>query len=508
MALAGFAGVALQQEPASEQEAAPALDLSALEAGPEDFEARLALALWEAHQRRLGAALGRLDALPSAGGAEGLERARRERERIAALQAARDGRLAAAAAEGARIPLQRGSERALAKVLGFADGQVKLGNNRFSLDAIAADELSCAELLKQEESLPAGSPKWVRAYALLLAREGDWERALPASSGDAAEDELQRSLRADAEGFGAMLRLGRAAGELAELARFPVQAPSSVGAAEAQAALAAIRGVLGELSDLPFVAARRDRLRVVATAALGASFDTDPGVPGLRGKAQRLENGLVRISYAFDDPEEAQDFALLADALPDWHDSMQPVEKPIAESYLIARQGAFYGDGQVTYRHALDFAAPVRVRYAMRYVAREGDPVDVGVVLIGLAWDGSSSFVAASDFGDVYATEYDLGRGERSICEGERSVKVGEVYEVEARLESGPEGATIQAWRGGTPRQQLSAGALRSGGLFLFVHTPRIVAFESIEIEGRAETFSMRALRERWVSAQLAELGL
>jgi hypothetical protein len=108
----------------------------------------------------------------------------------------------------------------------------------------------------------------------------------------------------------------------------------------------------------------------------------------------------------------------------------------------------------------------------------------------------------------VYATEYDLGRGERAICEGERAVKVGDVYEVEARLETGPDGATIQAWRGGAPRQQLSAGALRSGGLFLFVHSPRIVAIESMEIEGRPETFSLKALRERWVAAQVAELGL
>jgi len=491
-----------QSEGKGDEEPAP-LDLAQLKAEPSDVEAHLAHALWEAKEGRLASAVSRLDALASAQGTDA-ERARRERQRIAALQVARDGRLAAAAAAGARIPIQRGSERAIVKVLGFADGSVQLATNRFSLGSIAADELSCAELLKQEESVPAGSPKWVRAYAQLLARDRDWERALP---GDEDLDELGRSLKADAESLDHVLRLGHAVSELEKLSLFPLHS-SGLGAAEAQAAVDDVRSVVAELADLPFVAARRVALRGLAVAALGMRFDADPGLPGLRGAAQRLPNGLARITYDFEDPDQIKDFGLVQGALADWHKSFQPVEKPIAESYLIARQGALFGDGQVTYRHALDFAAPIRVRYSMRYVAREGDPADVGVLMVGLAWDGSSSFLGATDFGDVYATEYDLGRGERAICEGERAVKVGDVYEVEARLETSPDGATIQAWRGGAARKQLSAGALRSGGLFLFVHSPRIVAIESMEIEGRPETFSLKALRERWVAAQVSELGL
>ncbi len=489
-----------QTEGSAGEEPAP-LDPAALKADPADVEAQLAHALWEAHAGRLASALAHLDAVAAEAG---VERARRERERIAALQAARDGRLAAAAAAGARIPIQRGSERAIVKVLAFADGNVKLASNRFSLESIAADELSCAELLKQEESVPAGSPKWVRAYALLLARERDWDRAL---SSEADADELGSSLKSDAESLDRLLRLGRAVSALDQLSSFPLHS-DGVSATESQAAVDSVRSVLAELADLPFVSARRPALRALAVAALGMRFDADSGVPGLRGTVQRLENGLVRITYDFEDPEQIKDFGLVQGALPDWHKSMQPVEKPIAESYLIARQGAIFGDGQVTYRHVLDFAAPIRVHYSMRYVAREGDPLDVGVVMIGLAWDGASSFVSASDFGDVYATEYELGRGERAICEGERAVKVGDVYEVEARLQTGPDGATIQALRGGAARKQLPAGALRSGGLFLFVHSPRIVAIESMEIEGRPETFSLRELRARWVDAQVAELGL
>lgn len=505
--IGALVGPAHPQDTAAEvEEESEALDPAALRADSADAEAQLAHALWETHLGRLGAAVVRLEALAASGTDAVLERAVRERERIAALLAARDARLAAAAAAGARIPLQRGSERAQAKVVAFADGVVKLGNNRFSLESIAADELSCAELLK-EDSLPLGMPGWVRAYALLLAREKDWDKALPAA-GAAGDEAASSALRSDANDLDSRLRLGRAVEELDQLSRAAFRSGGPEAGAQAQATIDRACAVVRELADVPFVAARRAPLRALATDALGARFDADPGVPGLRGRGQRLDGGLVRISYGFDDAKEIEDFVLVPGALPDWHQSMLPVEKPIADSYLIARQGAFFGDGQVTYRHALDFAAPVRVRYAMRYVEREGDPVDVGVVMIGLAWDGVSSFVSASDFGDVYATEYELGRGERAICEGERAVKVGEVYEVEARLETGPDGATIQGWRGGSQRKQLSAGALRSGGLFLFVHTPRIVAFESLEIEGRPESFSLRALRERWVASQLAELGL
>ena len=43
--------------------------------------------------------------------------------------------------------------------------------------------------------------------------------------------------------------------------------------------------------------------------------------------------------------------------------------------------------------------------------------------------------------------------------------------------------ADKSAWREGELRNELSAGELERGGVFLFVHSPRIVAFERIEIE-------------------------
>jgi hypothetical protein len=493
------AGLAAQGSPDVKSSEVPALDLAALRAEPTDIEAHLAHALWEAHAGHFGSAVGRLDALLSSSRA-GVERARRERERIAALQVARDGRLAAAAATGARITIHRGSDQAIVKVLAFVDGTVKLASNRFSLESISADELSCAELLKLEKNVPIRSPKWVRAYAMLLERDQDWQSALTDEGG---EDDLVRSLPADAEGLDQVLRLGHAVSELEKLSRFPIHAANALAVDETQAAIDGLRGLLAESSDLPFVASRHEQLRGLALAALGARFDADPGLPGLRGKTQRLENGAVRISYAFDDPEDIKDFALVPGALPEWHNSIQPVEKSMAESNLIVSQGAFSGEGQVTYRHVLDFVAPIRVRYSIRYVAREGDPIDLGVVMIGLAWDGDSSFASATDFGDVY-----LGRGVRALYEGKRAVNVGESYEVEARLATDGREASIQSWRGGEQRKQLSAGPLRKGGLFLFVHSPHVVAIESMEIEGRLETIVLKTLRERWIAAQLAEMKL
>jgi len=489
----------VQASPEVKRQEVPALDLAALRAEPTDIDAQLAHGLWEAHAGHLGAAVGRLDSLLSSVRV-GVERARRERERIAALQVARDERLAAVAASGARITIHRGSDEAIVKVLAFADGTVTLASNRFSLQSISTDELSCAELFKLEKNVPISSPKWVRAYAMLLERDHDWPSALTDEGG---EDDLVRSLPADAEDLDQVLRLGHAVSELESLSRFPIQSVKSLAVDETQAAIDGLRRLMAECSDLPFVTARREQLRGLALAALGSRFDSDAGLPGLRGKTQRLENGAVRISYAFDDPEDIKDFALVPGALPEWHDSMQPVKKSLADSTLTVTQSAFTGEGQVTYRHVLDFVAPIRVRYSIHYVAREGDPVDMGVVMIGLGWDGGSSFASATDFGDVY-----LGRGARALYDGKRAVNVGESYAVEARLETDGHEPSIQAWRGGEKRMQLAAGALRKGGIFLFVHSPRIVAIESMEIEGRLETVVLKTLRERWIASQLAEMKL
>ena len=477
----------------------PALDLAALRPEPTDVEAHLAHALWEAHAGHLGSAVGRLDALLSSG-LVGVERARRERERIAALQVARDGRLAAAAASGARITIHRGSDQAIVKVLAFVDGTVTLASNRFSLESISADDLSCAELFKLEKNIPIRSPRWVRAYAMLLEREHDWRSSLV---DEGSEDDLVRSLPADAEGLDQALRLGNAVSELDKLSRFPIPATNSLTVDETQAAIESLRGLQADASDLPFVVARHEQLRGLALAALGARFDADPGLPGLHGKTQRLDHGAVRISYAFEDPEDIKDFVLVPDALPEWHDSMQPVSKSMADSSLVVSDGAFSGEGQVTYRHVLDFVAPIRVRYSIRYVERDGDPIDLGVVMIGLAWDGDSRFASATDFGDVY-----LGRGVRTLYEGQRAVKVGESYEVEARLATDGREASIQSWRGGERRTEQSVGPLRKGGLFLFVHSPRIVAIEAMDIEGRLETVVLETLRDKWIAAQLAEMKL
>jgi hypothetical protein len=512
LTLSGSAAARAQVPDAPGVAEAERFDPATLAPGDELLDAQVAQALWEARQGALAAALARLDAVLASPALADPARPRRERERLVALRAARDAWLATAAASGERIGFEHEGVRALARITGFEAGSVLLGRNRVGLEAIAADGLPIGDLMRQVKQLPEGTPSWVRPYALLLGGESGWDADLRVSDPDRQAaldaDPDVRALRADAAGMESLLREGRAAAALSELSRLELERDGSLSEDDAERALARVQALRAELGDESLVVARRAALRQLAALALAARFDAGDVPPVLQGRVEPGAEGALRVSYAFERAEELDDFELVRGALPDWHASMTPVPKSAEDSYMIVRQGALFGDGQLLYRHALEFVAPVRVSYTMRYVPREGDPLDVGVVLVGLGWDGLGSFAGASEFGDVYATEAAVGRGQRVLFEGEREVGVNKLYRCEARLERRRDGLVVEAWRDGERRNELDAGGLERGGVFLFVHSPRIVAFEELVIEGRVTPASLAALRARWVERELAALGL
>lgn len=465
-----------------------------------DARVQLALALGEARDGALAAALARLDEvlLVVAGTPEG-ERATRERGRLAALQSARSAWAQAAAAAGGRLTREVDGKRTALKVERFEDGVLHFARNRLEIDSLPLEAVAPAEVLGDIDALPAGTPAWVSAWARCLAGDARWSR------GSEGLPEFA-PLEADARELPALLELGATAVHLQRLSEVEVDGGALV-PERAEEVLRELTALLQRPSD-PRVEAARAELAALADLALGARHDALGGIPGLAGAVSAGPAGSVRVRYTFDAAGESEDFVLDRAAMADWHATMTSVPKSAEESYFVQRQGAFFGDGQLVYRHRMRFRAPVRVRYVMRYVPRPGDPLDVGVVLWGLGGTDQGTFAAASEFGDVYVTDPGTGHGAKRLFEGERVVEINTLYTCEARLEAEGGGFTIEAWREGALRNALPAPNCDGGDLFLFVHTPRIVALEEVTIEGVPDPAALSELRAAWIARERAALGL
>jgi hypothetical protein len=479
-----------------------AADFDPAELAPSTLDPRvqLALALTEAREGALAAAGARLEAVVAIASAtrEG-ERAVRERERLAALEAARLAWAENAAARGSRLAREVDGKRVALKVERFEGGLLHFARNRLELETLPLEGLRPEEILSEPETLPAGTPAWVAAWVQCLAGEERWTRAL--------EGQPERAvLEADGADVPALLGLGATARTLQGLAQLEL-AGGVLAPADAERALGEIANLLARGNDSLIDAARPELARL-AELALGARHDALGGIPSLAGRTSPGPAGSVRVHYAFDAALEADDFLLDTDALAEWHATMTPVPKAPDASYFVLRQGAFFGDGQLVYRHRMRFRPPVRVKYVMRYVPRQEDPLDVGVVMWGLGGTSGGTFAAASEFGDVYVTDPGTGHGGRTLFEGERVVEINTLYTCEARLEPSDDGFTIEAWREGALRNALPARNCDGGELFLFVHTPRIVALEELTIEGVPDPTTLAQLRAQWIEREREKLGL
>ncbi len=474
------------------------VDPSRLAPPLQDPELRLAMALALASGGAVSKASALLQAAVEPGGGGRLEQ---ERARLAALAAAREAWLAGLADRKGKLKVELDGVLTLAQIESYSQGELTVARGKRTSAAVQVEEIPIARLFEQIKDPPENAPRWIVPYALLLGGSESWDQRL------AADDPEAQTLRTDAVDFPRLLHLGRAVGDLVALGSLELLPGGGLPAERAQETVERVARLVNDSSDLALVIDGRDDLRRLARLAQAALYDSKPGFVALAGSSEWLDEGVLRVRYDFERAEEVDDFTLDTGYIPQWHASMTPVEKPAAQSYFIVKQGAFFGDGQLVYRHALRFGPGVRVEYELRYIPRPGDPIDVGVVMIGLADDGEGGFAAASEFGDVYAIDPATGYNDKKLFAGERKLGINKIYKAEARLAPAGEGFRIEAWRDGEKRNELSTGPRTSGGLFLFVHSPRIVAVESMLIEGVPEAESLAALRSRWVDARVSEMG-
>ena len=477
-----------------EEEAPPPVDLSALVQEPEGLEEVLALALWRARSGNVDLAItgmeGRVAEFAEA------ERSRLERElfRLRTLQSARDAFLNAAIASRKRVRLQFEGGKRNAKLVAVEDGELRFADEDEPPIAITTlDSVSLALSLGSVDEDQGGG--WIRSYGLALGGDDRWKRFLR-DRGDVGSQ-----LEADAKSELAQLASrGRGIGALNELGNAKV--PETPG--EARSALEHVAWLLEELSGerKEQLDAHRGEVGAFARRALELRFLDDGISAAIRGNAEPLEDGRLRVSYDFSDAAHLEDFEKV-DPYLKWR--VERLRRDMPKTGFKVERERLRGSGFQCLRHRLQFAAPMSVAYEFEFEKRKSSPTDLAEVLVAICDDGEESYLGLYGQGELHVDHQALesfdpiGRGEEPT-----SFQLGLTHEMEIRHD----GERASTWRFGEMRQETPALGLTSGHVFLWVAVTGKLRIDNIVIEGTPLPESLRELRDTWVGQELEKLGL
>lgn len=462
------------------------VDVAVLAPDEHEPESLLALALVQARAGAVEAAAARLRAALDGFDAPLRARAERELARLDAFAERRRAFFTALAAPGARkLEFGEGAGRLLAQVTGVDARAVRLAENKRGLSELVLEELeplALAEVMRDKKY--AFDPGASAGYAFALGQDERWKKVLSAS------DPAQAELRADAErDYPARFALARALSLLGELA-------AGGSPAEAEAAT----GVLARLAELsahggrPQVARHAETLRALAHAALELRFAQDGLATRLAGRVEPLPDGRVRLTYAFDRPEE----------LVDW------TQNGYLDSHALERaredfrvdEGKLVTTGFASLRHVLSFEGPQLVRLRYRYVRPAGEHDPRFLLLLGLNDDGQISYAATDSGAALYVQ--DRASGHVREAAGGAGIVIGESYTLELVFD----GQNYSSRFNGKITAMLSPGPRLRGNPILFTTADFPFQADELVLEGKPTGASLAPLATSWVEERLRALGL
>ena len=470
--------------------------LAVLAIAPEEREERLALALALFRSGDCEGALARLD--DAARESDGLgRRLLAERARIAAWIELRDAFLAELAQSGKplSIELAQPAEAAAKRVsspiervgdeLVLSRGPVK----RVSVRALAPEALVTAIPKERFD----GARAWLGLYPLCVAGNPKWKRL-------AASDEASAELARDAgELYPRLAALAPQVLAVDALARSAV--PTD--AAGARALLEQLEKLLALGREAACVAARLGALGELAARLLAQASQALQVADLVHGAVGLLPGDAVRLTYGFASAAEIQDWRRDDAYLAELRQSLPPVQGDDEAARFAPGPQGFTGEGTTCWRHALEFTAPLRVRYRVRWEPIEGHAGQAFTFALGLLADGRGGHVRVHELGFLYVVERDqLYTAVRP--KGDATVQLGQTY----AMELFHDGARARVLVEGTPRVEAEAPTHREGGVFLWLHSDLSVSVPWIEIEGRVTPAALERARARWAADELAELGL
>ncbi|MSR61563.1 MAG: hypothetical protein EXS08_03825 [Planctomycetes bacterium] len=449
-------------------------------------EERLALALAQwAHgdERVAGAALEELGAADADArlAAPLRERVERERRRFSRWTAQRDAYLSSFVGGTSSFAFKLDGKGFKAKVLAFADGVLTLEANRSGRERLAVAEIDALELA---QAMPRAGPEdWARLLPYVLREDARAKKLVKEDGGEGS------ALLADAQAdYPARLALGRVAASLLALSKAPE--PRTEEALEAL--LTEARTVLAQGASLALLERKRAALLGRVRAWLETKYELGGPAALLAGKVETLAGERVRITYAFDDPRELEDF----------DPTLYPVLATKGWGVLKAPDqpfrvegGTLVGQGRATLHSWLDLVPPYTLRYDLTFVDGEEKGATRWFAL-GVADDRRERFAWGVNL-DVLQVQD--GESEAQARGGIERWFMDSAY----AMELAHDGKQITL-RCETKECSLPAGARREGGFFLYVHSEYPVRLAQLEVEAKLLPSSLRRLRALRVERDLA----
>ncbi|MBL8896361.1 MAG: hypothetical protein JNM84_01980 [Planctomycetes bacterium] len=468
------------------EEADASFDPASLACDADDERTRLALALREASEGRIGAARTALLALRSASDAAIRARAAREQARVLQFEGHRDALLKSLASGQKLLRWERGGEKLSGKVKAFADGAVTVlrGSSEVKLGLEEIPPHQWGQEFLRTKFAPASDG--TIAWCLALGGQKDFEKHLPKSDAEIWKTDLSELLP--------LLSTAELAAFLDRAARTALP----TGEAAGQSAIEELRRVLARTRGTPLHHAKCAALQGYTRELYGVIFDAQKsGLPGLHAQATAKDSGRWQLAYEFQSADELQDFVAV-EYLEGRRAEMGKLAYSRAESKLEVKDGAWVGRGQLCYRHRLAFGPGTVVRYKF---SLGGSGSQFPYFLIGLNDDGRESFLACLNHGYLEAIDLSAQHYQASDTEGD--FVFGTTYEMELRCDA--EGRFL-AFRNGKEVARVVAGPRTAGGVFLFLHSEFPLRMQRFEIEGAPEPAALRALRRAWVDAEAKKL--
>jgi hypothetical protein len=262
-----------------------------------------------------------------------------------------------------------------------------------------------------------------------------------------------------------------------------------------------LQRVRREVATEPSILERQAALLSLARLAAGVVYDATSPAPVLGGKATWIDRETLELTYAFDAASDLDDWS---SKWKSWRDKLQTITVPQPDWESRQGDGVWSLLGSFLLRHALPFDAPLNVQVTLRHGGSVSDVAGLGIFMVGTCDQGEGDCAGAGAVGEVFV--YDSKSG-KSVFATPPTLYAADLGE-EVVLELTHDGGTLRPVLQGKAVPAQSTGTLRSGGIFLLVHTSRTIALDSIRIRGKLGPDARKLLRERWIAREVAATGL
>ena len=469
-------------------------DPASLVAVPLPVEARLGIVLRLAGIGEIDAAAASCDDLAKALDSSDAmhDRVARESQRLRELAQWRRDFVEAWKSSGQKLRIEHDGSSTSGSVKAIEDNDLVLLDAKGRELRVALAGLDCEQMLRRfgEAKLEVGTPL-VRAYAALIAGRKGWAKGLDGASPE------EKDLKGDAARWPQILANGDAAARIQKLAHTPV--PTSV--ARAAAPLADLRALFASKDAVSVVEPRRELLRRFAAACLRPEFDS-AGVAalGLKGRVLTKPDGVVRLTYTFDDAAQAEDWVAADPSI--WASkqlSRNPT--PASQSAGKVEKGALRVFGTKLWLSKLQFRAPMTVTYKYKACTPAADAkLTVVTLCVTLCDDGRRSRITATDMGGIRIDDSATHLGEEDYSPTQWE------YDLVNENRIVHDGKSVVFTRAGDKEHRLAAGARQFGRVGIFVTTETWIEIEDLEIEGHVDEASLAPLRSAWIAERVDAL--